>query len=90
MIIFIALFTFGLLTGFVTRRIPDYDQCIENCGKDPLDDLEESRKFDACRDECIGVELNVCVGEAIDAANRRKCMKKARKRCVEDCRSIYS
>ncbi|TGZ55886.1 hypothetical protein CRM22_010283 [Opisthorchis felineus] len=78
MIIFIALFTFGLLTGFVTRRIPDYDQCIENCGKDPLDDLEESRKFDACR------------GEAIDAANRRKCMKKARKRCVEDCRSIYS
>ncbi|TGZ64082.1 hypothetical protein CRM22_006551 [Opisthorchis felineus] len=37
MIILVTL-SLSLLEGFGARPIPDYDQCLEKCGEDPLDD----------------------------------------------------
>ncbi|KAG5440945.1 hypothetical protein CSKR_113539 [Clonorchis sinensis] len=80
-----VLLTFILMEGFLSRQIPEYHRCIENCGEDPLDDLEERRKFDACRDKCNEDELNLCMGDVPDAARRRRCLKEAQKRCIADC-----
>ncbi|TGZ67279.1 hypothetical protein CRM22_004881 [Opisthorchis felineus] len=85
MTILLMFFTFSLLGGLLTRRIPKYYQCLEKCGRDPLDDPEESRKFDACRDKCIEVALNICVDQATDEATGRKCVKKAEERCIANC-----
>ncbi|TGZ55881.1 hypothetical protein CRM22_010282 [Opisthorchis felineus] len=65
-----SLFTFSLLEGLLARGIPEYDQCVEKCGEDPLDDPVESIRYDACRDKCVEDGLNLCLGEIIDA-NRR-------------------
>ncbi|TGZ55879.1 hypothetical protein CRM22_010282 [Opisthorchis felineus] len=80
-----SLFTFSLLEGLLARGIPEYDQCVEKCGEDPLDDPVESIRYDACRDKCVEDGLNLCLGEIIDANRRRRCLREARNRCTENC-----
>ncbi|TGZ67281.1 hypothetical protein CRM22_004881 [Opisthorchis felineus] len=74
MTILLMFFTFSLLGGLLTRRIPKYYQCLEKCGRDPLDDHK-----------CIEVALNICVDQATDEATGRKCVKKAEERCIANC-----
>ncbi|KAG5453538.1 hypothetical protein CSKR_102999 [Clonorchis sinensis] len=85
MTILVMLFTFILFDGYLTRKIPAYDQCVEKCGKDPLDDAVQKRVFDECRDDCIEAELADCLAQAGDTATKKKCTQEALKRCIENC-----
>ncbi|TGZ64089.1 hypothetical protein CRM22_006551 [Opisthorchis felineus] len=73
MIILVTL-SLSLLEGFWARPIPDYDQCLEKCGQDPLDDHK-----------CVEDGLKRCIGILMDAAIKRKCTQEAQKRCIDNC-----
>ncbi|TGZ64086.1 hypothetical protein CRM22_006551 [Opisthorchis felineus] len=84
MIILVTL-SLSLLEGFGARPIPDYDQCLEKCGEDPLDDAEKSHEYDECRDKCVEDGHKHCIGTSTDPVRRRKCTQEAQKRCIENC-----
>ncbi|TGZ64090.1 hypothetical protein CRM22_006551 [Opisthorchis felineus] len=84
MIILVTL-SLSLLEGFGARPIPDYDQCLEKCGQDPLDDPLERHEFDECRHKCVEDGLKRCIGILMDAAIKRKCTQEAQKRCIDNC-----
>ncbi|TGZ64083.1 hypothetical protein CRM22_006551 [Opisthorchis felineus] len=71
MIILVTL-SLSLLEGFGARPIPDYDQCLEKCGEDPLDDAEKSHEYDECRDKCVEDGHKHCIGTSTDPVRRRK------------------
>ncbi|KAG5442369.1 hypothetical protein CSKR_200233 [Clonorchis sinensis] len=84
MILLVAL-SLSLLSGFSAKPIPDYHQCVERCGEDPLDDPVASRVYDACREKCVEDGFKQCVGLSTDAFRRKKCNEEAQKRCLENC-----
>ncbi|TGZ48812.1 hypothetical protein CRM22_010943 [Opisthorchis felineus] len=64
MTICVMLITLSLLEGFLTRRIPEYDLCIENCGDPLLEDPVELHKVFVCSDKCNEDELKRCKGSS--------------------------
>ncbi|KAG5454473.1 hypothetical protein CSKR_202031 [Clonorchis sinensis] len=85
MAILVMLFTFSLMKGFSTRRIPQYYQCLERCGPDPLDDGEASIKYDECLNKCVELALRHCIDQAEDEDAGMECIRKALKRCIANC-----
>ncbi|TGZ54729.1 hypothetical protein CRM22_010569 [Opisthorchis felineus] len=75
MLLFVMLVTFSLLECFLTRRIPEYHLCMENCGDDPLDGSED---VIMCRAKNVG-----------DRVETRKCWKRALDRCIVFCHAFY-
>ncbi|TGZ54730.1 hypothetical protein CRM22_010569 [Opisthorchis felineus] len=87
MLLFVMLVTFSLLECFLTRRIPEYHLCMENCGDDPLDGSED---VIMCRDNCNEHELQRCKAKNVgDRVETRKCWKRALDRCIVFCHAFY-
>ncbi|KAG5453729.1 hypothetical protein CSKR_102353 [Clonorchis sinensis] len=85
--IYSVLIVTNLVGSVLTRSIPPYDLCMENCGEDPFEeDVIETTMVEMCRDMCNEDEKDRCIGANLhNEVEKRNCWRRAFNRCIVRC-----
>ncbi|KAG5442416.1 hypothetical protein CSKR_200273 [Clonorchis sinensis] len=85
-----AFISIVLMGSVLTRSIPPYDLCMDECGEDPPHvDPEEIHRVEWCRHRCNAEERTRCLDANADNEREKiNCWRESLFRCFARCGKI--